>query len=80
MVKEVEKVLLDFVQLNLERSEHSLYKGPYFKDLVLNRTFLSFWVLNGSLFTVQGPYFHFFGFIHAKNVNSVCMYTTMVPV
>ena len=22
----------------------------------------------------------FFGFIHAKNVNSVCMYTTMVPV
>ena len=46
----------------------------------LIRTFLAFWVLNGSLFIFQGPYFHFFGFIHAKNVNSVRMYTTMVPV
>ena len=46
----------------------------------LIRAFLAFWVLNGSLFIFQGPYFHFFGFIHAKNVNSVCMYTTMVPV
>ena len=46
----------------------------------LIKTFLAFWVLNGSLFIFQGPYFHFFGFIHAKNVNSVCMYTTMVPV
>ena len=46
----------------------------------LIRTFLAFWVLNGSLFIFQGPYFHCFGFIHAKNVNSVCMYTTMVPV
>ena len=44
------------------------------------RTFLAFWVLIGSLFIFQGPYFHCFGFIHAKNVNSVCMYTTMVPV
>ena len=35
----------------------------------LIRTFLAFWVLIGSLFTFQGPYFHFFGFIHAKNVN-----------
>ena len=32
----------------------------------LIRTFLAFWVLNGSLFIFQGPYFHFFGFIHAK--------------
>ena len=31
----------------------------------------------GSLFIFQGPYFQCFGFIHAKNVNSVCMYTTM---
>ena len=40
----------------------------------LIRTFLAFWVLIGSLFIFQGPYFHYFGFIHAKNVNSVCMY------
>ena len=46
----------------------------------LIRTFLAIWVLNGSLFIFQGPYFHCFGFIHAKNVNSVCMYTKMVPV
>ena len=46
----------------------------------LIKTFLAFWVLNGSFFIFQGPYFHFFGFIHAKNVNSVCMYTTMVLV
>ena len=46
----------------------------------LIRTFWAFWVLNGSIFIFQGPYFHFFGFIHAKNVNSVYMYTTMVPV
>ena len=43
----------------------------------LTRTFLAFWVLIGSLFIFQGPYFHYFGFIHAKNVNSVCMYTTV---
>ena len=41
----------------------------------LIRTFLAFWVLIGSLFIFQGPYFHYFGFIHPKNVNSVCMYT-----
>ena len=35
----------------------------------LIRTFLAFWVLIGSLFIFQGPYFHYFGFIHAKNVN-----------
>ena len=39
----------------------------------LIRTFLAFWVLIGSLFIFQGPYFHYFGFIHAKNVNSVCI-------
>ena len=31
----------------------------------------------GSLFIFQGPYFQCFGFIHAKNVNLVYMYTTM---
>ena len=41
---------------------HCLQKGPYFKDL------LAFWVLIGSLFIFQGPYFHYFGFIHATNV------------
>ena len=51
--------------------------GPYFRDRVLIRTFLAFWVPIGSLFIFQGPYFQCFGFIHAKNVNSVCMYTTM---
>merc|ERR1712020_619637 len=39
----------------------------------LIRTFLAFWVLIGSLFIFQGPYLHYFGFIHAKNVNSVCI-------
>ena len=33
------------------------------------RTFLTFWVLIGSLFIFQCPSFHYFGFIHAKNVN-----------
>ena len=46
----------------------------------LIRTFLAFWVLNGSLFIFQGPYFHCFAFINAKKVNSVCLYTTMVLV
>ena len=32
----------------------------------LFRTFLAFWVLNGSLFIFQGPYFHCFSFIHAQ--------------
>ena len=31
----------------------------------------------GSLFIFEGPYFQCFGLIHAKNVNLVCMYTTM---
>ena len=39
----------------------------YFKDLVLNKDLFGIF---GSLFIFQGPYFHFFGLIHAKNVNS----------
>ena len=38
---------------------------------------MAFWVPIGSLFIFQGPYFQCFGLIHAKNVNLVCMYTTM---
>ena len=53
---------------------HCLQKGPYFKDL------LAFWVLIGSLFIFQGPYFHYFGFIHAKNVNPVSYLQALVPV
>ena len=49
-------------------------KGPYYRDRVLIRTFLAFWVPIGSLFIFQGPYFQCFGFIHAKNVNSVCLH------
>ena len=56
---------------------HCLQKGPYFKDLLLNK----------DLFGILGPYLYFrslyshcFSFIHAKNVNLVCMYTIMVPV
>ena len=41
----------------------------------LIRTFLAFWVLIGSLFIFQGPYFHYFGFIHVKNVNSATLCT-----
>ena len=59
---------------------HCPQKGPYFKDLVLYKDLIGIGVLIGSLFIFQGPYFHCFGFIHAKNVNLVCMYTTMVPV
>ena len=43
----------------------------------LQGPFLAFWVPIGPLFIFQGPYFQCFGFIYAKNVNSVCMYTTM---
>ena len=46
----------------------------------LIRTFLTFWVLIGSLFIFQGPYFHYFGFIHAKNVNPVSYLQALVPV
>ena len=34
----------------------------------LIRTFLAFWVFVGSLLIFEGPYFHYFDFIHAKNV------------
>ena len=54
-----------------------LKMGPYFRDRVLIRTFLAFWVSIGSLFIFQCPYFHCYGLIRAKNVNSVCMYTKM---
>ena len=56
---------------------HCQQKGPYYRDRVPIGTFLASWVPIGSLFIFQGPYFRFFGFIYAKNVNSVCMYTTM---
>ena len=46
----------------------------------LIRTFLAFWVLSGSLFIFQGPYFHFFGFIHANNVKIVSHWQALVPV
>ena len=51
--------------------------GPYLGTRVPIGTFLAFWVLIGSLFIFLGPYFQCFGFIHAKNVNLVYMYTTM---
>ena len=51
--------------------QHCPQMGPY-RDL-----FLAFWVPIGSLFIYKGPYFQCYGFIHAKNVNLVCMYTTM---
>ena len=38
---------------------------------------MTFWVLIGSLFIFQGPYLQCFGLIHAKNVNTFCMYTAM---
>ena len=48
--------------------------GSLFRD---PGPFLVFWVPIGSLFIFQGLYFQCFGIIHAKNVNLVCMYTTM---
>ena len=53
--------------------------GPYLGIRVPIGTFLAFWVPIGfgSLFIFQGPYFQCFGLIHVKNVNLVCMYTTM---
>ena len=46
------------------QSMHCLQKGPYFKDL----------------FGILGPYFHYIGFIHANNVNSVSYLQALVPV
>ena len=66
------------VLLKTQQSVWNIYhcypKGPYYRDRVLIRTFLAFWVPIGSLFIFQGPYFQCFGFIHAKNVNSVCLH------
>ena len=56
---------------------HCLQIGPYLGTQVPIGAFLAFWVPIGSLFIFQGPYFQCFGFIHAKNVNLVCMYTIM---
>ena len=47
---------------------HCLWKGPYVKDLVLNK----------DLFGILGPYFHYFGFNHAENVNSVSYLQALV--
>ena len=60
--------------------EHQRYNTVSKRVLILRtwsliRSFLAFWVLIGSLLIIQGHYFNYFGFIHAKNVNSVCMYT-----
>ena len=76
---------LVFTNLNSSRSLDNRTPTVSKRVLILRtwsliRSFLAFWVLNGSLFIFQGPYFHCFGFTHAKNVNLVCMYTTMVPV
>ena len=51
--------------------QHCDQKGPYYRDRVPTGTFLAIWIPTGSLFICQGPYFQCFGFIHAKNVNSV---------
>ena len=37
---------------------HCQLKGPYYRDLVLIRTFLAFWVPIGSLFIFQDPFYH----------------------
>ena len=49
------KLNLEILQLGL----HCLQMSPYFKDLVLNK----------DPFGILGPYFHYFGFIHAEKVN-----------
>ena len=82
---------IDFKYASFIHSFHDkiLFKGTVSKRVLISRawslikTFLAFWVFIGSLFIRQGPYFHYFGFIHTKNVNSVCMYTYLqasVPV
>ena len=47
------------------------------KKVPIIGTVLAFWVHTGPIFIFQGPYFQCFGFIHAKNVNPVYMYTAM---
>ena len=56
---------------------HCCEKGPYIGTWVPLGTFLTFWVPIGSLFIFQGPYFQCFGLIHAKNVNTLCMYNAV---
>ena len=63
---------------SIDLPRHCHLKGPYYRDGVpIIGTLLAFWVPIGSLFIFQGPYFQCFGFIHAKNINSVCMYTSV---
>ena len=70
---------------NIITSEDPCYSIVPKRVLILRtwsliRTFLAFWVLIGSLFIFQGPYFHYFGFIHAKNVKIVSYLQALVPV
>ena len=55
------KPLFRLIKRVYERHVHCSEKGPYFRDRVPIGTFLTFWVLIGSLFIFQGPYFQFFG-------------------
>ena len=66
-----------FDKVSSQLVQHCSQMGPYLGTRVPIGTFLAFWVPIGSLFIFQGPYFQCFGFIHAKYVNLVCMYTTM---
>ena len=54
-----------------------LSRGRHTRLRIWDEQACLFWVPIGPLFIFQGPYFQCFGFIYAKNVNSVCMYTTM---
>ena len=67
----------EFLIPNHPRAQaHCPKMGPYLGTRVPIGTFFGM-VPIGSLFIFQGPYFQCFGIIHAKNVNLVCMYTTM---
>ena len=60
------------VYVTVKTPKRSLYgPSPYNRDPLCDS---AFWVPIGSLFIFQGPYFQCFGFIHAKNVNSVCLH------
>ena len=75
---------LNFICLSLSRNV--IFNTTVSKRVLILRTWslirtsLAFWVLIGSLFIFQGPYFHYIGFIHAKNVNSVSYLQVSVPV
>ena len=70
---EYHKLYLQRKNYHVEKFQLSMYDncGTVSKKVLilrtwsLIRTFLGFWVLIGSLFIFQGPYFHDFGFIHA---------------